>query len=373
MRIERVEVYAVDLPYSGGTYRLSAGRSFTAFPSTVVRVVADDGTEGWGESVPFGSTYVAAHSGGVQAALELLGPAVLGLDPRGVDHVARSMDAALVGHEAAKTAIDVACWDLFGHATGLPVHTLLGGSTGDRMALVSSVHLGDPDDMRTRVAEHRAAGYRAHSVKVGTLDEEGGPAIDAERVAACVADRQPGEYFLVDANGGMSVENALRFLRLLPADADIVFEAPCATTHETAALRRRTDVPIVLDELIFDDASVANAIAGDLADGIGMKVSKNGGLTPCRRQRDMAIAGGLTMSVQDTVGSDIAFAAVVHLAQTVPARWLRGVLDVRDMVTVSTGTLPVAVENGGVMAPDLPGLGVTVDRDVLGDPIAVHG
>ncbi len=372
MRIERVDVFAVDLPYSGGTYRLSGGRRFESFASTIVRVTTDDGTEGWGETVPFGSTYVEAHADGVQAALGLLGPAVLGLDPRGVDRVYSAMDDVLVGHLAAKTAIDVACWDVFGRAVDLPVHTLLGGSTGERLPLISSIHLGDPADMRARVDAHREAGYRGHSVKVGSLDHEGGPALDAERVAACLADRQAGEYFLVDANGGFSVENALRFLRLLPSDADIVLEAPCATIRETLSLRRRTNVPIVLDELATDEASVAATIASDDADGIGLKVSKNGGLTPCRRQRDMAIAAGLTMSVQDTVGSELAFAAVVHLAQTVPARWLRCVLDVRDMVTLRTGRLDVAVSDGGVAAPNTPGLGVAVDLGVLGEPVASY-
>ena len=56
--------------------------------------------------------------------------------------------------------------------------------------------------MRRRVQDHRARGYRGHSVKVGASEAEGGPALDAERIAASLADRQSGEFFLVDANGG---------------------------------------------------------------------------------------------------------------------------------------------------------------------------
>jgi L-alanine-DL-glutamate epimerase-like enolase superfamily enzyme len=55
-------------------------------------------------------------------------------------------------------------------------------------------------------------------------------------------------------------------------------------------------------------------IADDAAEGIGMKVTKHGWLTKCRRIRDICLAAGYTFSVQDTVGSDIAFAAIVHLA-----------------------------------------------------------
>ena len=370
MQIDGIDVFQVDLPYAGGTYNLSGGRSYTSFDATFVRITTDTGIEGWGESTPFGSNYVAAHARGARAGIEELAPHMLGVDPRQVDRVNDRMDDILVGHPAVKTAIDVACWDAFGKAVDMPVCDLLGGSTGDRLPVISSVHLGDPDEMRARVAKHRALGYRGHSIKVGSLDAEGGPALDAERVAASMADAQPGEYFLVDANGGMTVEQALRFLRLLPAGLDFVFEAPCATWRETMSLRQRTDVPIVLDELADSSASVIDAVADDAADGIGLKISKNGGLTQCRRQRDIAIAAGLTMSVQDTVGSDVSFAAVLHMAQTVPARNLRCVLDVRGMVSLTTASTGVELVDGGVTATDAPGLGIDVDLAVMGEPIA---
>lgn len=372
MQIDQIDVFQVDLPFSGGVYVLSGGREYTSFDATFVRVITDDGIEGWGESTPFGTNYVAAHASGVRVGIEEIAPGLLGHDPRRVDRLNDRMDELLLGHRHAKTAIDVACWDVFGKSVDLPVCDLLGGRTDVRMPVISSVHLGDPDDMRARVADHRARGYRGHSVKVGTLDSAGGPALDAERVKASLADAQPGEFFLVDANGGMTVEHALRFLRLLPRDLDFVLEAPCSTWRETVALRRQTDVPIVLDELGDSDAAIVQLIADNAGDSIGLKVSKNGGLTACRRHRDIAIAAGLTMSVQDTVGSAISFAGIVHLAQTVPERYLRCVLDVRGMVTTDTAALDVPIVDGGVVAPTAPGLGIDVDLDVMGEPVATY-
>lgn len=373
MRIERVDLYAVDLPYSGGVYHLSGGRTYQSFDASIVKVTCDDGTVGWGESTPFGSTYVAAHAGGVRAGIEELAPRLLGLDPRRTDRVYDVMDAALVGHPAAKTPLDVACWDLFGHAVGLPVCELLGGSTEVPMAMISSIHAGQPDEMRARVAEHRARGYLAHSVKIGALDSEGGPALDAERITASLADRRPGEYFVVDANGGMTTETALRLFRLLPDGLDLALEAPCATWRETVSLRPRCPFPIVLDELAALDEDVALLVATDAADGIGLKVSKSGGLTPGRRQRDICRAAGLTMSVQDTVGSAIAFAGVVHLAATVPPRLLRGVQNSEEMVTVRTADLDLRRVDGGILPGASPGLGLTVREEALGTPVRSWG
>jgi len=330
MKITKIDVFQVDLPYAGGTYVLSGGREYQSFDATIVRLTADNGLEGWGESTPFGSTYIAAHARGTRAGIAEIAPRLLGLDPRHVDRVNDAMDEALVGHNHAKTALDVACWDIFGKSVG-------------------------------------KRGYRGHSIKVG--DD---PALDAARLKAVLADQRPGEFFLVDANGGMTVESALRMLRLLPQGLDFVLEAPCATWRECASLRRRTDVPIIADELAMSDESIIQLIAEDGADGIGLKISKNGGLTRGRRQRDICIAAGYTMSVQETTGSDIAFAAIVHLGQTVPRKFLRCVLECRDMVTLQTADGDFPVIDGCVTAPTAPGLGIEPRLDILGEPVASY-
>ncbi len=371
MKTRKIELFELHLPYAGGSYELSGGRIYTGFDSVIVCITADDGTEGWGESTPFGPNYIAAHARGARAGVEEIAPYLIGRDPRDVDRINDAMDEALLGHNHAKSVLDLACWDLFGKSVGLPVYKLLGGATGHRLPAISSIYAGTPEDMRARVAEHRAMGYMGHSVKVGAMDSEGGPALDAERIAASLADRQPGEYFIVDANGGLIPETALRMLRALPNGLDFVLEAPCATWSETLSLRQRCDVPIILDELAQEDGDIAKLVALDVADGIGLKISKAGGLTHARRHRDICRAAGLTISVQDTVGSTLSAASIFHMGATVPERLLRCVLDPRDMVTIQTGAFDAPIENGGVLPPDAPGLGVTMNRDLLGQAVAI--
>lgn len=371
MKIRKIELFELHLPYAGGSYELSGGRIYTGFDSVIVCITADDGTEGWGKSTPFGPNYIAAHARGARAGVEEIAPYLIGRDPRDVDRINDAMDEALLGHNHAKSALDLACWDLFGKSVGLPVYKLLGGATGNRLPAISSIYAGTPEDMRARVAEHRAMGYMGHSVKVGAMDSEGGPALDAERIAASLADRRPGEYFIVDANGGLIPETALRMLRALPNGLDFVLEAPCATWRETLSLRQRCDVPIILDELALEDGDIAKLVALDVADGVGLKISKAGGLTHARRHRDICRAAGLTISVQDTVGSTLSAASIFHMGATVPERLLRCVLDPRDMVTIQTGAFDAPIENGGVLPPDAPGLGVTMNRDLLGQAVAI--
>jgi len=364
MKIAKIEVFQAHLPYSGGIYRLSGGREYAGFDASFVRVTTECGIEGWGESTPFGSTYIAAHGAGVRAGITEIAPSLLGQDPRHLDRINETMDGALVGHNHAKTPIDVACWDIFGKSVEMPVCDLLGGRTIDVLPLISSIYAGDPEEMRARVRAHREAGYMGHSIKIGS-----DPVLDVECIKACLTDRQRGEYFIVDANGGMSAENALRLLNLLPNNLDFALEAPCATWRECLSVKRSTSVPIIWDELAQTEEDIVSLIAQDGADGIGLKISKNGGLTRCRRQRDICIAAGYTMSVQDTTGSDIAFAAIVHMGQTVPKKYLRCILECRDMVSVKTADGDYVVENGFISAPQSPGLGISPRMDVLGDAV----
>ncbi|TJV12566.1 MAG: mandelate racemase, partial [Mesorhizobium sp.] len=174
LKIQKIDVFQVDLPYSGGVYLLSGGREYRSFDATIVRVTTNTGIEGWGESTPFGATYIASHALGTRAGIAEIAPSLLGRDPRQVDRINDAMDFALIGHNHAKTALDVACWDILGKSVGLPVCELLGGGTGKPLPMISSIYAGDPEEMRRRTADHRARGYLGHSVKIGALDSEGG-------------------------------------------------------------------------------------------------------------------------------------------------------------------------------------------------------
>ncbi|KAM5385157.1 hypothetical protein ACJZ2D_001118 [Fusarium nematophilum] len=74
LKIAKIGVFQVDLPYSGGVYHLSGGRTYETFDGTVVRITTENGIEGWGESTPFCSTYIASHGLGVRAGIAGIAP-----------------------------------------------------------------------------------------------------------------------------------------------------------------------------------------------------------------------------------------------------------------------------------------------------------
>ncbi len=373
MKITEISVFQVDLPVAGGVYRLSGGREYRSYDATLVRIKTDTGVEGWGESTPFGATYIAAHAEGTRAGIDRLAPVLVGMDPRAHDRRWERMQSALKGHRDARAALDVACWDIAAKSAGLPLCDLLGGRVPNVIPIISSIGADTPEAMRAKVQEHRANSFKGHSVKIGASETEGGPWLDAERIKACLADRETGEWFLVDANNGLTPEHALRMLALVPAGLDFVLEAPCPTWRETQTVRARSHVPLLLDELIQTEADLIHAIANDTCDGVGLKISKQGGVTAMLRQRAIAASAGLVMSIQDTVGSEISFATILHFAQSTPRHLLRCALDTRAMVTRQLASLDAPVIDGGVQAPTSPGLGVTPDLSMIGDPIITYG
>ncbi len=187
MKIKRISVYRVDLPLHEGSYKWSGGKSVTVFDSTVVRIDTDAGIAGHGEVCPLGPFYLPAYASGCRAGIAELGPHLLGEDPLQLGKLNRRMDAALKGHAYVKSALDMACWDILGQATGQPVCTLLGGRYGEDFGLYRAISQESPEAMASRVAGYRAEGYRRFQLKVG-----GDPDVDIERIRAVAAKLQAG-------------------------------------------------------------------------------------------------------------------------------------------------------------------------------------
>jgi L-alanine-DL-glutamate epimerase-like enolase superfamily enzyme len=107
-------------------------------------------------------------------------------------------------------------------------------------------------------------------------------------------------------------------------------------------------------------------------DAINLKISKVGGLTKARQIRDLCVALGIPMTIEDSWGGDIVTAAIAHLAHSTPERFRFSATDFNSYVTVSNAAGAPRREMGTMRASDRPGLGVTANRDVLGAPVAVY-
>ncbi len=360
MKISRIFAHRVDLPLHETTYKWSGGKSVTVFDSTVVGVETDTGLIGYGEVCPLGPFYLPAYAEGVRAGLRELAPHLMGEDPRELTKLNYRMDAALKGHSYVKSGIDMACWDLLGKATALPVCLLLGGRYGDKVRLYRAISQEDPEIMAAKVAAYRAEGYTRFQLKVG-----GDPDVDIDRIRAVRAILKNGERLVADANTGWTQHEAVRVVRAV-RDLDVYIEQPCLTYEECLAVRRQTDHPFILDENV-DSLDLLLRAKADLAmDVVNLKISKLGGLTKTRQARDLCVSMGIAMTLEDSWGGDIVTAAIAHLAHSTPEPFRFTSTDFNSYVTVSLAEgAPQRVE-GYFQASSAPGLGITPRLDVLG-------
>jgi L-alanine-DL-glutamate epimerase-like enolase superfamily enzyme len=329
----------------------------------VVRVETDEGVTGHGEVCPLGPFYLPAYANGVRAGLAELGPHLLGEDPLELEKLNRRMDAALKGHPYVKSGIDMACWDLLGKVTGRPVCTLLGGRYGQDFVLYRAISQESSEAMASRVAEYRAEGYRRFQLKVG-----GAPEVDILRIRAVASKLETGDRLVADANTGWLPHDAMRVVNAV-RDVDVYIEQPCNTYEENLSVRRHCPHPFVLDETI-DSLDVLLRARGDLAmDVVNLKIAKLGGLTKTRQARDLCIASGIAMTIEDSWGGDVTTAAIAHLAQSTPTELLFTSTDFNSYVTVSTAEGAPQRKNGRMSASKEPGLGVRPRSEVLGKPV----
>ena len=363
MKIIRIAAYQVDLPLHEGSYNWSGGKSVAVFDSTVVRIETDAGIVGHGEVCPLGPFYLPAYAAGARAGIAELAPQLIGEDALALEPLNRLMDARLKGHPYVKSAIDMACWDILGQATGQPVCTLLGGRYGEDFGLYRAISQDTPERMAARVAEYRGEGYRRFQLKVG-----GGADDDIARIRAAAAELEPGDVLVADANTGWLQHQAARVVRAV-RDVDVYIEQPCLTYEECLTIRRRTDHPFVLDESIDGIAMVLRGHADQAMDVINIKISKLGGLTRARQVRDLCVSLGIAMTIDDSWGSDIVTAAIAHLAHSTPAELRFTATDFNSYVTVSTAEGAPERVRGRMAASVAPGLGITPRAEVLGEPV----
>jgi L-alanine-DL-glutamate epimerase-like enolase superfamily enzyme len=367
VKITGIRAYKVALPLHEGSYNWSGGKSVSVFDSTLVEVRTDAGLTGWGEVCPLGPSYLPAYAAGARTGIAELGPHLLGEDPRQLGLLNRTMDAALKGHPYVKSAIDMACWDLLGQATGLPVTELLGGRFGPRVELYRAISQESPVRMAARVAQYRKQGYRKFQLKVG-----GDVETDIERIRATRRKLRPGDVLVADANTGWLPHQALRVVRAV-RDLDVYIEQPCATLEECLAVRRHTDHPFVLDEIIDSVEALLRAHAEGAMDVVNLKIGKLGGLTKARQLRDLCVGLGIAMTIEDSWGGDVTTAAIAHLAHSTPEELRFTATDFNSYVTLSTAVGAPKRRDGQMAASTEPGLGVRPRAKLLGRPLVEVG
>ena len=343
MRVRRLETYPVALPFRE-PYVTATG-TLERREMILIRLVDEDGAEGWGDAVP----------------LSLRGGAPLAEIGTQLDRVAQALPAEQPPREGldppALAALDAALLDLEGRRTGEPAWQILGAGACRPIACNGTLGAGAPDEVAATAAELASGGFETLKVKVGTGN-------DRERIRAVRDAVGPAINLRVDANGTWTLDEAAAELAAMASEVGLeLAEQPCADLDDLAALRRRVPVPIVADESVASATDAGRAAELGACDAATLKLAKVGGPRAALR-----IASLLPCYLSSALDSPLGIAAAAHTAQALPSEGFVAGL-AHGLATSGLFADNVAADDNlrgnSIVLTDSPGLGVEIDRDAV--------
>ena len=358
MHIKTIEPIAVSLPMLKPV--IMAGEEIRRAGNVLVRIEADSGLVGWGES---GSAPM--HTGetveSMTAAILHLLPHLVGRDVRDIDGALAAMDGRMYGNHGAKGAIEMALHDLAGRADGKPVYALLGAKKRNHMPLLCVIGGGNYQGDLRDAENKKAAGFMAYKIKVG-IDT---PENDAARTRDICKVLGSGMLISADANQGYTTEQALTYVRGLNGSGLDFFEQP-VIGHDLAgmaAVAAATDIAIGADEGIHSLEDIRRHHERKAARGVSLKAIKLGGLRALTEAGELCDRLGMGVNISCKTGeSSIACAAALHAASVIPnMAW--GLTLTHTGLAEDVIASPISTAKGHADGLDRPGLGVDVDEN----------
>lgn len=360
--IAKVEVLPVEYPVTG---------YFKFFPRPVrpaifVKISLEDGTAGWGQSVPIPTWSYETPESAAHTLRHYLAPALAGRDPRDVEGAHEAMRKAIApsfstGMPIAKAGIDLALHDLTGKLARQSLPQWWQRKPLEKVTLSWTLNPRTLDETAPLVEEGRKRGYQHFNIKVGP-----DPKFDVE-FTRLVRKLIPAASFLwADANGGYELDAALA---AAPKLADIgvnVLEQPVAANRLSgfAAMKKQGALPILMDEGLVSHVELEEFVKLKLLDGVAFKPARTAGLFDAWRQLEICEREGLMVLGSGLTDPDVSLAASLALFGAARLKY-PAALNGLQFLKGSYLKKPFVLEEGALRVPTSAGLGVEVDEDAV--------
>lgn len=379
MKITGCKIFLVALPnrrHHTWASKMSAPIGYHA----VVRLDTDEGISGWGEA-PAGISWGGPHMRyygespkTVQCVInDHLFEAIKGIDPRDIAVIHDAMDKEVKGNPYAKAPLDMACYDIAGKAANVPVYQLLGGQFRDRVEVAHSLGI---------MPVEKCVDEAVAAVEEGALTIKCKTGLDPERDVQVVKQLRErlGDSIKIRVDGNEGYKNAWEAIKVTRRQEEfdiLLCEQPLMGTRQLAFVAGRIDSPVMADESAWTVHDILELHEQQAAACISCYVTKPGGLYRAKQQADIAAVLGMYCDIGGSIESGIGNAANLHLGAATKIATLpsvtpvckpegskgpsvAGIYYLDDLVTE-----PFKFENGSVLVPEGPGLGIEVDMDKI--------
>ena len=356
MKVRDAQAWLVRMPFSESISWGSGRRTGTT--RCIVRLVTEDGTEGWGETISLIDAVPAVLRNLV--LLLAVGYPVSEVQ-RFHKHV---LGAGYYHHKRAAVmaicAVEMAMWDALGKFARLPLHALWGGRYRDSVEASAYVFVKEPDAMRRTLGGFLDRGFRTFKVKVGVDERSDLSIVETAR-------REIGDLALrADVNGAWTPGTARRqCARLAPYDLAYV-EQPLELDDLIGhvELRRSQPLPIALDESAYTLTDVGNIVRMGAADVVLLDPHEAGGLWQVIKAAAVCESAGIPVTLHSGGELALSQAAYVHLASALPNMSI-AIDTERDYLAGDISAAAPVLRGGRFTVPDSPGLGIEVDMSLV--------
>lgn len=315
MKIKEISIGYIQIPLV--TPFKTALRTVDSVNDLIVKITAEDGSEGFGEAPP-----TAVITGDTKESIEAairgyIAPAILGMDLSCLDEIMTRMEKSIAKNTSAKAAVDIALYDLYAKIQGRPLFRILGEKHPEQIKTELetdlTISVNDTDEMVRDSIRAVESGFRILKVKVG----KGGPK-DVERISAIRQAVGPDICIRVDANQGWTREEAVRTICALEdAELDIELVEQPISYHDFKGMKYVTEkvqTPILADESVFSFEDAVRIIEEHAADYINIKLMKTGGIHEALRICDIADQYQVKCMIGCMLESKVSVSAGAHLA-----------------------------------------------------------
>lgn len=367
MKIKDVEVFPLQLPMKQ-SFQISGGivgDKGQGAPHIFVKIESEEGLTGWGEARPSQRWSYETLESVVFTIKHYIRPAIVGKEIDDIATIHKIMDREIAagfskGQPICKAAIDTALYDLIGKSTNRSLSEVWLGPSKQSIDLSYLISTRNPAEAAEKARFAKGNGFKAVDVKIGFHLEQ-----DME-IVETVKSEAPHLFFRVDANQGYNFPQAIQAARRMERIGVDVFEQPLKANDLLGhrELRRKTSLPIALDESIWSPSDLLQALRLEACDYAVIKLTKMGGLYGAKLAGEIAreanvglLGGGLTESTLGLTSSALLFN---YLEIDIPVD-LNGPFFLEDDPILNKGEL----EKGAIPLPSGYGNGCKVDQSKL--------
>ncbi|MDF0605073.1 muconate/chloromuconate family cycloisomerase [Neisseriaceae bacterium TC5R-5] len=332
----------------------------------LVRILCNDGIEGWGEATTIGGLRYGEESPeSVKINIDShIAPQIIGMPADQVAVIMRRIDRSVQGNRFAKCAIETALLDAQAKRLGIPLSELLGGRLCDALPVAWTLASGDTSkDIAEAEQMLERRRHRIFKLKIGLRSVQE----DVAHVLAIKKALGDAVSVRVDVNQAWSELEAMTGIAALEAGGIDLIEQP-VKAEQPQAMARLADhfsVPIMADEVLHGPASAFELAKHHAADVFAVKIAQSGGLRPAQLVAAIAQLSGVALYGGTMLEGPVGTIASAQLFATFPELGYGTELFGPLLLTEDILLEPLVYRDFMLQLPSKPGLGIELDRDKL--------